>query len=112
MSKQRPDAAQNTWADIAHAVEGWQIEMGVSISAHLMWRGNLSTGGYVEVVIYEDDTVGRGAELVRVREAFPAKKMTGQPGAVLWAISCAIRALECEPWQWSRKMRRRLSTTP
>ena len=109
MGKQRPDAAQNTWADVAHATESWQHEYGVRICALLCWQENLSTGGYVEVVIYDGNTVGRGAELVRLREAFPARKMTGQAGAVLWAISCALRALEAEPWSWSTKMRRAIA---
>ena len=112
MAKQRPEAAQNTWADVAYAVRGWEREMGVRICAHIMWVDGLSTGGAVEVVITEGATIGRGAELVRVREAFPATKMTGQPGAVLWAVSCAIRCLEREPWLWSTTMRMRAAKKP
>jgi hypothetical protein len=112
MARQKPEAAQNTWSDVAHAVWAWEQELGVRISAQIVWETRLSTGGAVEVVITEGVTVGRGAELVRVREAFPATKMTGQPGAVLWAVSCAIRCLEREPWLWSTTMRMRALRKP
>lgn len=110
MARQRPDAHQNTWEDVSHAVSMWEASMGVRIRSTITWEPRLSSGAAVEVVIEEGGTIGRGEELVRVREAFPAKRATGQPGAVLWAISCAVRCLEREPWLWSRKMRRDANT--
>lgn len=111
MSRQKPAYAENTWNDVAQAVEGWEKEYGVTIEARLLWQLNLSTGGYVEVIIYDGHTVGRGPELVRVRNAFPARKMSGQAGAVMWAVFAALRALEADKWQWSTKMRRAAQET-
>lgn len=106
MSRQKPENASATWSDVATAVLSWEAHYGVRICAHIEWRHNLSAGACVEVVITDGLAVGKGPELVRLREAFPTRKASGQAGAVLWAISCAIRALELEPWQWSAKMRR------
>lgn len=106
MSKMKPEYAQNTWADVAHAVGEWEVHYGLEVVVQLAWKEKLSTGAWVEVILREGGAVGRGEELTRVREPFPARKATGQPGAVLWAVSAAIRALEREPWLWSRKMRR------
>lgn len=106
MSKQKPEYAQNTWQDVAVAVADWEAHYGVRICAQIMWDARLSPGGFVEVIVNEGATVGRGQELVRRREAFPARKMSGQPGAVMWAISTALRDLEGDMWNWSAKMRR------
>lgn len=106
MSKQRPEFAATTWSDVAQSVGEYEAHYGVRLSVVLDWRPNLSTGAFVEVVIREGNTVGTGPELVRVREPFPARRMAGQAGAVMWALTCALRALDAQPWQWSHKMRR------
>lgn len=111
MSRQKPEYAGTSWQDVATAVLLWEATYGVRICAQLEWRANLSAGACVEVTIWDGHTVGRGPELVRLREAFPARKAAGQAGAVLWAVSCALRALEAEPWSWSTKMRREASKT-
>lgn len=110
MSRQKPEHAQVTWQDVTIAVGEWEAHLGVSIRVELGWRANLTAGAFLEVVLCEGEAVGRGEELIRVREAFPARKMSGQPGAVLYAISAATRALEGEPWLWTRKMRREVKT--
>lgn len=105
MSRQSPDHAQVTWRDLMINVAERERASGVKVEMLLTFDCRLSAGACVEVVLREANTVGRGAELVRVREPFPAGKASGQAGAALWAVSCAFRAMELEPWLWPRKMR-------
>lgn len=105
MSRQKPEYAANSWQDVAQVVGEYEARYGIRICASLWWDARLSTGGYVEVIIYEGGTVGRGPELVRIREAYPARKLAGQAGAVMWALTRATTELERNPWNWSRKMR-------
>lgn len=109
MARSRPDShAGASWSDVDEFVTNWGEELGVSFMVQIGFNPRLSSGAYVEVTIREGMQVGLGEELVRLREAFPVRKAQGHAGAVLWALSSSIRALEAEPWSWSKKMRRAL----
>lgn len=95
-----------SWADIAQNVEEWETRLGVQICVQIMWRHNLTTGAWVEVVIREGRVIGTGEELQRNRAAFPTRKGVGHAGAILNAIVGAVNAMEQQPWCWSALMRR------
>lgn len=108
MGRPKPEATATTWQDLAECVGSWEAEYGVCAVVELSWRHNLSAGAFVEVVLYDARTVGRGVELVRMRGAFPARKMTGQAGAVLHVVFQAFQELDTNPWLWPADRRARV----
>lgn len=97
--------AQPEWPDLAEAVPQWEADLGIELDLVLRLHPNLVGGGYVTVVAYDRSGIGRGAELYRVRAAFPATRGGGHASAVMAALFQLIREMEASPWYWSSKMR-------
>jgi hypothetical protein len=107
MGRQKPQYAGTTWADVALAVEAWEVEHRVRVVVQVQFRRNLTAGAFVEVVLQRLAGEGAGVELCRVREAFPARAMSGQAGAVMHAVFRALMEFENNPWLWSDEQRAR-----
>lgn len=107
MPKGGHDGACTTWADVSDALPAWEAEYGVEVEYRVRFDSRLPTGAYVECVVYDGQGVERGAELLRQRHPFPARKATGAAGAVLYCTFAALQALENTPWSWSTRMRKR-----
>jgi hypothetical protein len=106
VAKRNPDNASTSWQDISECVPAWCAEYGVRLEATIVWQPNLSSGAYVEVVLYSSMEVGRGAEVVRTRAPFPTRRGAGHAGAVLHAAFQAFQELETNPWLWPSDKRR------
>lgn len=107
MPRAKVDTGTTSWADVHEAVLAWEVEYGVRIEFQLHVRHNLSSGAYVETVVYDAPSIGKGLELVRTRQAFPIKKGSGHAGAVMYCLFSALREMESNAWSWSTRMRKK-----
>lgn len=107
MPRKKPEHNATTWEDISECVPAWEAEKGVRVVCHISWDSRLSSGAYVEVVLFSGRQVGQGTEVLRVRQPFPARKSAGQAGAVMHAIFLAFNELDANPWLWPMPLRRK-----
>lgn len=107
MARKQPEVNGTTWADIAECVPSWERDHGVRVVVEISWRANLSAGAYVDVRLCSAGWPEGSGELVRVRQPFPARKGSGQAGAVMHAIFSAFAELENNPWLWGPDARRK-----
>ena len=107
MGRPKPEANATTWQDVMEAIPAWEAEHRVEVVIELRFRPALASGGFVEVVLYRREGIGRGPELVRMRGDFPARKGSGHAGAVMYLVFRALLEYERNPWLWSDDERKR-----